>query len=196
MDIILSTRNPSKAKQIRAIFESLPLKVLTLDEAGIAGQGFEDGETLEHNGLKKALYAWEHSGHKWCMSDDTGLFIEALGGFPGVHAADWLGEATTEEIMCGILKKMEGIENRAAIFRTVATLVAPDGTVRTFEGEVHGRLLAEPGAQAQKNMPYSPLFVVDGKDVPWAQMSVEEENAVSHRGKAFRLVREYLETLL
>jgi XTP/dITP diphosphohydrolase len=196
MNIILSTRNVSKAAQINAVFADTPLRVVSLTDAGIDGKAIEDGETLEDNGLKKARFAWEHS-HGWCMSDDSGIFIDALGGFPGVHAADWMGtDASTEAIMLGILEKMRGIEDRRATFRTVATLISPDGEVKTFTGEVKGQLLPEPRTAFQPNMPYSSLFFPNGQDKVWAEMTPEEENKVSHRGKAFAQVRDYLLSVL
>ncbi len=197
MEIILSSRNVSKVAQINAVFAGTPFKVISLKEAGIKGVVEEDGETLEENGLKKAMFAHNARLTEWCMSDDSGIFIDALGGFPGVHSADWLGtEASTEEIMQGILKKLEGVENRAATFKTLATLISPDGVVRTFFGEIRGKLLAEPRGETQPNMPYSSLFVALGQEKVWSEMSVEEENAISHRGKAFAQVRDFLLTVL
>ena len=91
MDIILATRNVTKTRQIRAIFIGSPVTVWSLDDARIQGDFVEDGATLEENALKKALFAWKRSGER-CMADDTGLFIDALGGEPGIHAARWAGE--------------------------------------------------------------------------------------------------------
>ncbi len=196
MKIILSTRNASKVEQIGALFSGTPFTVVSLKDAGIEGKVVEDGETLEANGLKKALFAWEKSGHTWSMSDDSGIFIDALNGFPGVHAADWMGEdAPTDSIMRGILEKMNGIEDRTATFKCLATLVSPSGSAQTFLGEVRGVLLSEPRGLPQTNMPYSSIFIPDGQTKPWSQMSPEEENKISHRGKAFRQLRAYLESL-
>jgi XTP/dITP diphosphohydrolase len=196
MEIILSTRNASKAKQIGAIFAGTPITVLSLDEAGIEGQGVEDGDTLEHNGLQKAMYAWEKSGGKWCMSDDSGLFIPALGGKPGVHAATWAGDVSTEEIMNFTLQKLEGVEDRRAVFKIVATLISPTGERKTFEGETPGTLLKNPRVPPTPGFPYSPIFVPDGQPKSFAEMTTEEANAVSHRGIAFRKMRDYLLSLL
>lgn len=195
MEIILSTRNAGKAAQIGAIFAGTPTRVLSLNDAGIEGQGIEDGDTLEHNGMRKAMYAWEKSGGKWCMSDDSGLFIDALGGQPGVHAATWAGEVGTEEIMRFTLKKLEGMEDRRATFKIVATLISPTGERKIFEGETPGRLLTSPRVPPTPGFPYSPIFVPDGQLNSFAEMTTEESNVVSHRGKAFRKMREYLETL-
>lgn len=195
MNIILSTTNPSKAEQIKAMFKNPSIKVLTLDEAGILGEAIEDGNTLEENALKKALYAREHSGETyWTMADDTGIFINALLGEPGVNSARWAGEnASTEDIMNFCLKKLEGKSDRTATFKTVVSLISPDGEQYFFTGEVKGKLIETPKVKPHPKMPYSPLFAPDGTDKVWAEMTVEEENTVSHRGKAFKQVVEFLE---
>ena len=107
LEVVLATRNKSKAEQIRAIFADLDIKILSLDEAGVMGQGIEDGKTLMKNAYKKATFAQEKT-NKWSIADDTGLFIDSLGGQPGVYAATWAGKnATTEETMRFALKKLE-----------------------------------------------------------------------------------------
>lgn len=191
MDIILSTRNPSKAEQIRALFAGTPFTVLTLADAGIEGEAVEDGETLEENALKKARFA--HKLGSWSMADDTGLFITALNGAPGIHAARWAGDAaTTAEITQHTLRSLEGKTDRSAVFRTTVALVDPSGAHHFFSGEVHGDLLEAQRVPAQPKMPYSGIFVLRGTGRVWAEMSVDEENAVSHRGIAFRKVLAFL----
>lgn len=101
MNIILATRNPSKAEQIKELFRGLPVSILTLAEAGIEGEAIEDGLMLQENALKKALFAWKQISPKtWVMADDTGIFIHALDNEPGVRSARWAGDtATTDEII-------------------------------------------------------------------------------------------------
>lgn len=190
MVIILSTRNPSKTEQIKAIFNGAPVRVLTLTEAHIDGEAVEDGHTLEENALKKALFA--HRFGKWSMADDTGLFIAALGGKPGIHAARWAGDVSTDEITAHTLKALAGVKDRRATFKTVVALVSPSGIPSCFVGEVEGQLLEAPRVRPQPKMPYSPLFVPDGSDKVWAEMTTEEENAISHRGKAFHQARDWI----
>ena len=195
MDIILSTRNVSKAHQIQTFFADTDIHIKTLEEMHIEGEVVEDGTTLEENAFKKAWFAYENSGrHMWTMAEDTGLFITALDGKPGIYAARWAGEhATREEVMNHCLKELEGITDRSAIFRTVAVVISPDGEKHTFSGEVHGHLLEAPNAPLQPNMPYSALYVPDGQEQSWAQMTTEHENEISHRGQALRKVKEFLE---
>jgi XTP/dITP diphosphohydrolase len=194
MNIILSTTNPSKAEQIKAMFTNPSINVLTLSEAGIEGEAIEDGVTLGENAMKKVLYAKEQvTEPSWIMADDTGLFITALDGRPGIHAARWAGDVSTDEITQYTLKQLEGKKDRSATFKTVVYLLSPDGRTLEFEGEVNGHLAEKPKVPAQPKMPYSPLFTPEGTSKVWGEMTVEEENAVSHRGKAFRQVVAFLE---
>ena len=195
MDIIISTRNPSKLEQIRGFFDGLPISFLTLDDVGIEGDAIEDGETLEENALKKALFAFDCALEKtWVIADDTGLFINALDGAPGIKAARWAGEtATTDEITEHALRTLQGVVDRSATFETVVVVMAPDGQWHSFSGDVRGHLLEAPRVKPQPKMPYSPIFVPDGFDLVWAEMSVELENSISHRGKALRKARIFLE---
>ncbi len=197
MEIVLATRNPSKAQQIMHMFEGSSINVLTLDDVGVVGDAIEDGNTLEENAMKKVIFTREQlGGTYWIMADDTGLFINALDGKPGIKAARWAGEnATTDEITQHTLDQLQGATDRSATFRTVVAMMSPEGQEYYFDGEVKGVLLPERMAPAQPKMPYSPLFMPDGMNKVWAQMSVEEENAVSHRGKAFGATREFLESL-
>jgi len=197
MDIILSTTNPSKAEQIKAMFKNPAISVQTIAEAGIEGEAVEDGETLQENALKKARFAHEHNaGKSWTMADDTGIFINALNGEPGIKSARWAGEnKKTEEITAYCLEKMKNQNDRSAYFETVVALINPEGKEYFFTGKVNGRLREKPSEKIQPKMPYSPLFMPDGSDKTWSEMTIEEENAVSHRGKAFRQVVEFLENI-
>jgi len=196
MKIILSTRNPSKAEQIKAMFKNPSIQVLTLDEAGIVGEGVEDGTTLQENSLKKALFAKDQAKDAWTMADDTGLFIPALNGEPGIRAARWAGDAaSTEEITAYCLERMSGVTDRRATMQTVVALVSPSGERYFFTGKAEGVLLDAPKTKAHPKMPYSPLFMPDGTGKVWAEMTVDEENAISHRGQAFRQVVAFLESL-
>ncbi|MFA6593897.1 MAG: non-canonical purine NTP pyrophosphatase [Candidatus Buchananbacteria bacterium] len=198
MDIILATRNPSKADQIRAVFSGLPVQILTLDEAGIKGEAVEDGRTLQENALKKARFVHEQLADKTLvMADDTGLFINALGGAPGIRSARWAGEtATTEEITKHTLAALAGATDRSARFETAVAVIMPDGRERFFNGQVSGQILESPRTAPQPKMPYSGIFVCDGSGLVWAEMTIEHENSISHRGQAFRQARALIEGLL
>lgn len=195
MNIILSTRNPSKVTQIQELFGGSDIRVLTLNDANIEGEAVEDGATLEENAFKKAWFAYEHSGKSsWTMADDTGLFITALGGKPGIYAARWAGEnASTEDTMNFCLQQLQGASDRSAIFRTSVVVISPGGGKHVFTGEVAGHLREVPKIPPQPKMPYSSLFVPEGQELSWAEMTTAQENAISHRGIAFRQVKSFLE---
>ena len=202
MEIILSTGNRSKIEQIKAALEDLGIPILSLAEAGVVGEVEEDGSTLEENAFKKAQFVHSQTG-KWSMADDTGIFIDALDGEPGIHSARWAGpNATTEQIRDFALQKLSGVplEKRTATFKTVVVIISPNGEMDSFSGKVRGCLLETPRTPCQPNMPYSGIFVPDGqekgKEKVWAEMSVEEENAISHRGEAFRKVKNFFERLM
>lgn len=194
MHIILATTNVSKILQIKQLLNNESISVKTLVEAGIEGEAVEDGETLEENARKKAYYAKVRTNNDcWIIAEDTGLFIPVLGGKPGIYSARWAGEtATTTDITAHCLKQLDGISERSAYFETVAVLISPQGNETIFKGRVNGILLERPRTPPQPKMPYSGLFVPDGHEKVWAEMTTEEENNISHRGKAFRSVANYL----
>jgi len=194
MEIILSTRNRSKIDQIKALLNGLNIQVLSLGEAGIEGEAVEDGATLEENAFKKASFANRQTG-KWAIADDTGLFIDALDGNSGRWAGDGL---TTEQIRDFTLAQLKDVkeENRTATFTTVAVIVSPTGEKNVFSGSVKGKILSAPRTKCQPNMPYSALFIPDGQNKVWAEMDVDEENQISHRGQAFRQVRDFFQSVL
>ena len=131
------------------------------------------------------------------MADDTGIFIYALNGEPGIKSARWLGKGMpVEKTMNYCLKRLEGISNRLAYFETAVALISPKGEEYFFEGKVNGKIIEYPRVQPQPNMPYSPIFQPDGSNKTWAEMTIEEENKISHRGKAFLQVRQFLEKLV
>lgn len=195
MNIILSTRNPSKAEQIKQVFEGLPITILTLSEANIEGEGIEDGTTLQENALKKALFAYENINPKtWTVADDSGVFIKTLDGAPGIKSARWAGDdKTTDEITQYTLDRLADATDRSATFETVVALISPEGEQHFFTGKVEGQMLTAARVKPQPKMPYSPLFVPNGSDLTWAEMTVEEENKISHRGQAFGQMRDFLE---
>jgi XTP/dITP diphosphohydrolase len=198
MKIVLSTRNRTKAAQVQAIFHATPVEILSLEELPeIKGQSEEDGETLLENAHKKAEYVFVRIPSSrlglWVVADDTGLFIDALDGAPGVHAARWAGpSATTQGVIAHTLKMMDGIRDRAATFETAIALIDPFGKRTLFSGKVRGTLLTSPRGPHREGMPYSSIFVPDGETRVWAEMTVEEENVRSHRGQAFDAMRLFI----
>ncbi len=196
MKTLLATRNPSKAKQIKAIFADSPIEVTSMDETVIVGDAVEDGNNLAENAEKKVYFARAQDPHSWIMADDTGLFINALNGAPGIHSARWAGDVTTEEITAYTLARMAGVTDRSATFETVVVVLSPENELHYFSGKRAGKLLEAPRCPPQPKMPYSGIFLPDGAEKVWAEMKTEEENSGSHRGKAFRAALEFLKTQL
>ena len=180
-DLILATRNPRKVEEVAGVFTNSNIRLLTLDDAGITGEALEDGNTLEQNAFNKSWYAYERLGDRvraWASADDTGIFIKALGGEPGVRSARWAGEkATNLDTVRYCLDRMKGAEDRSATFRTTVIAIAPDGTGHIFMGALRGRLLEAPAVMLP-NMPYAGLFVPDGEEVTLAEMALEHEHAI------------------
>jgi XTP/dITP diphosphohydrolase len=199
MDIILSTRNPTKALEIKTMLKEFNVNILTLSEAGIQGEAVEDGNTLEENAAKKIDYAGLQLNNRavWIMADDSGIFITALDGAPGIKAARWAGDdATTEEIMNYTLKQMSSIKDRSATFRTAIVLQSPEGKKFHFEGVTAGQLAETPKTHPKPAMPYTAIFSPNGTSKVLAEMTIDEQKGVSSRGKAVLQVVEFLKDVL
>jgi XTP/dITP diphosphohydrolase len=194
--VILATRNPGKIEQIQAMFEGSKIKVLSLEEVGVTGNVIEDGNSLEENAIKKASFAFRHSNVRtWTMAEDTGLFIDALGGKPGIHAARWAGEeATTEQIRNFTLEQLKGELIRTAYFQAVVALISPTGVREFFPSrKVRGKILEAPRGQIRPGLPYSTIFELKETGKVFAEMSIADQNRHSHRGDAFNQVRHYFQ---
>ena len=155
--------------------------MVTATEAGITEEIPETQPTIEGNALQKARYVYEHTGLN-CFADDTGLEVEALNGAPGVYSARYAGEHVSyADNNVLLLKNLAGCENRKARFRTVIALIV-DGKEYLFEGRVEGAIATEPHGEG--GFGYDPLFVPEGSQLTFAEMSSEAKNKISHRGRA------------
>ena len=163
--------------------------LVTPRECGVMEEIPEEQETLEGNALQKARYLHDRTGLD-CFADDTGLEVEALGGAPGVHSARYATDghdfAANNRLL---LKNLQGVENRRARFRTVIALIL-NGEEHLFEGMVEGRIIDH--ETGHEGFGFDPLFVPDGCERTFAEMSAAEKNAISHRGRAVRKLAEYL----
>ena len=189
MKLIFATNNMNKLREVAAALDGR-FELSTPRDHGIIDDIPEEQDTLEGNASQKSHYIYEKTGAD-CFADDTGLEVEALGGAPGVHSARY---ATAdghdhEANMVLLLKNLEGVENRRARFRTVISLIL-DGEEHLFEGEVKGVILRE--KHGSEGFGYDPVFMPDGYDVSFAQMSLEEKNKISHRAMAVRKLAEFL----
>lgn len=179
--IVFATNNAHKLDEIRSIAGE-SLEVLSLSDIGCHADIPENENTLEGNALAKARYVKEHYGYD-CFADDTGLEVEALSGAPGVHSARFAPgtDHDSQANMTYLLSLLEGKENRKARFRTViALIVGKDETL--LDGIVEGEILKSP--QGNSGFGYDPVFKPNESDRTFAQMTAEEKNAISHRGRA------------
>ena len=179
-EIIFATNNAHKLGEVQALLGDA-FSLVTLRACGITEDIPETAPTLEGNALQKARYVYERTG-KSCFADDTGLEVDALGGAPGVHSARFATDghdfAANNRLL---LHNLEAESNRKANFRTVIALIL-DGEEFLFEGRVDGTITTTPSGNG--GFGYDPLFVPEGYDITFADMSAEEKNAISHRGRA------------
>ena len=188
--MIFATNNAHKLDEVRAILGD-GFELTTLREAGITEDIPENEPTIEGNALAKARYVWQKCGTS-CFADDTGLEVDALGGAPGVHSARYATDGHDFKANRDkLLAEMEGKSDRRARFRTVVALIL-DGTEYTFEGIVEGTIIDH--MSGTEGFGYDPMFVPEGETRTFAEMSAEEKNAISHRGRAVAKLVEFLQT--
>jgi XTP/dITP diphosphohydrolase len=194
MELVFATNNQGKLKEMRALLSDLDIKVWGASEAGAGKEVIEDGETFFENAYKKAKFATSKTG-KYALADDSGLCIDHLNGEPGVRTARWAGEnAGDQELVEHTLKTLKGIpfKDRGASFKSVLVLVSPDNKHWSFEGEAKGIVTEHPQGENRSSLPYDLIFQPAGFNITFAQMSDEQKNSLSHRGKAFQKLREFL----
>ncbi len=179
--LVSASANPHKVEEIASILDGLV--ELVPRPAGVP-EVVEDAGTLEGNARLKAAAICAATGAA-AVSDDTGLFVDALDGEPGVETAYYAGpNATYAENRAKLLATMEGVADRTARFRTVVMVVRPDGTELTVEGVCEGTIASE--ERGERGFGFDPLFIpVEGGGRTFSQMSEAEKNAISHRGRAF-----------
>lgn len=192
--IVAASRNRHKIEEIEAITKKFGMSIISRDEAGVPPvEIVEDGETFEENSFKKADEIMKLCG-KITLADDSGLMVDYLGGAPGVYSARFAGEdGNDEKNNEKLLKLLDGVpaKERTAKFVSVITMVYPDGTVLSARGECPGRIITVPTGDG--GFGYDPLFVPDGYEKTFAQLTPEEKNAISHRAAALTELEKLLE---
>lgn len=189
MKLLFATNNAHKVDEVRAILADTGIEVLTIREAGLDVDPPETGDTFEANALQKARYLHERTGLA-CVADDSGIEVDALGGAPGVHSKRFSPEADADANNALLLERLGARTDREARFRCVIAVVAP-GWERTAEGRCEGRIAHAP--RGGHGFGYDPLFLPDetpGRTM--AELSMDEKNAISHRGRAFRRLPDLL----
>lgn len=190
--LIFVTNNPHKLEEIRKIVGDR-IKIYSLKEINCLEEIPETADTIRGNAIMKAQYVAEKYGVD-CFADDTGLEVSALGGAPGVHTARYASAEGHDTIgnMQLLLQNLEGETDRSAQFVTYIALIIK-GEIRTFDGVCKGTILTQ--MQGNEGFGYDPIFQPEEFEETFAQMTSEQKNAVSHRGKATRKLIEYLKDL-
>lgn len=190
--LVFASNNAHKLSEIRAILGDR-IEIISLSDLQCHEEIPETADTLEGNALIKARYVWEHYG-LYCFADDTGLEVEALGGAPGVYSARFAGEhASFEDNVSLLLERLSGVAApRRARFRTVVALIDEYGT-HFFEGSVDGEIALE--RSGDHGFGYDPIFRPEGREETFAQLTEQEKNSVSHRGRAVQKLVRYLQAL-
>ena len=179
-ELVIATNNQHKVEEIRRTLGN-KIKLISLKDMGCREEIPEDGTTLKENAYQKAKYVWDKY-KKNCFADDTGLMVEALDGAPGVYSARYAGEhCSFDDNIDLLLENMEGKTNRNAYFATVICLIQ-DGEPVYFEGKCEGCILTE--RYGRGGFGYDPIFMPKGYGESFAEISMEEKNKISHRGKA------------
>lgn len=191
--IIAASSNAHKIKEIQTIMSKFGMEVVSRKDAGIPDFEIEeDGETFEENSYKKAYEIMKTCG-EITVADDSGLMVDYLGGAPGVYSARFAGkecdDSKNNEKLLKLLNGLSG-EDRKAKFVSVITLVYPGGETLVARGECTGRIIEAP--TGENGFGYDPIFVPDGYDKSFGQLSEEEKNEISHRAKALEVLERLL----
>ena len=190
--IIFATGNQGKMKEIREILADLDAEVLSLKDAGIEADIVEDGKTFEENARIKAKAICEMTG-EIVLADDSGLEIDYLNKEPGIYSARYMGEDTSYHIKnANLVQRLEGVpdEQRTARFVCAIAAAFPDGTVKTVRGTMEGRIGYD--EKGENGFGYDPIFYLPEYGCTSAELSMEEKNKISHRGKALREIKDEL----
>ena len=193
--IIFATGNRDKLREIREILGDLGHDILSMEEAGFEGDIVEDGTTFGENAEIKARTVWEKTGDI-VLADDSGLVIDCLGGEPGIYSARYMEGHPYSERNLVLIERVNasGSSDRSARFVCNIAAVLPDGTVEHAEATYEGIIAAAPAGE--NGFGYDPILYLPELGKTSAELSEEEKNAISHRGKALRAMREILKNRL
>lgn len=186
--LVFATNNPHKVDEVKSKLNG-EFQIKTLQEIGCYDEIPEESDTLQGNASQKSHYLYDRYGCN-CFADDTGLEVEALNNEPGVYSARYAGEAKDSEAnIRKLLQALDGNKNRKARFRTVISLIL-NGKEYFFEGIVNGTILLK--KQGKDGFGYDPVFQPDGYNCSFAELTMEEKNSISHRGRAVQVLQEFL----
>ena len=190
--LLLATNNKAKLQEYRVLLDGIPFELVTPAELGITQSVEESGETMEQNAVLKAQ-AYAAISNMTALADDSGLEVDALGGEPGVLSARYAGEGASDrqriEYLLGKLTDVPW-DQRGARFRCVIAIASLSGEVELYQGECPGVIALEP--KGEGGFGYDPVFYLPDQDKTMAQLSMQEKNRLSHRGRAAIAVRNVL----
>ncbi len=192
--LVLATRNEGKTREIKELLDGFPVQIKNLNDFGPIAEVEEDGKTFDDNAFKKASFMAKVLGLP-ALADDSGLEVEALGGAPGVYSARYAGpSATDQENNAKLLKTLEGNKDRAAAFVCVISIAVPCGVALTYEGRCEGYIAETP--RGTHGFGYDSVFYYPPLQKTFAELSTQEKNRVSHRGKALMELKEEFDKVL
>lgn len=186
-ELVFATNNKHKTEEVEKLLSG-KYKVLSLTDIGCFVDIPETGNSFAENALLKSNYVVAHYGMD-CFADDSGLEIEALNNEPGIFSARYSGNRDDAENLKLVLKKMEGVSNRRANFKTVIALIK-DGRQHLFEGVIYGNIRLS--AAGEQGFGYDPIFEPEGHQVTFAEMSMVQKNQISHRALAMNKLMAFL----
>ena len=190
-EVIFATGNANKMREIREILGEEDFDIYSMKEAGIDIDIVEDGKTFEENSLIKSRAISQVAKDAIVLADDSGLEIDALNKEPGIYSARYMGEDTSYDVKnANLIERLDGVakEDRSARFVCAVSAVFPDGAEAVVRGTIEGYIGWEP--MGANGFGYDPIFYLWDKDVSTASLSPEDKNAISHRGKALRMIKE------
>lgn len=185
-ELVIASNNPGKIREIRSMLSGVSL--LSLMDIGFMDDILEPFHTFEENAAAKARTIYRFCG-KNVFSDDSGLCVNSLNGEPGVNSAHFSGERDDEKNLQKVLNLLKGKADRSAFYKAVVYLTW-DGQSYLFEGTCHGQITES--KRGEKGFGYDPIFIPDGYDKTFAELSLEVKNAISHRGKAIRKMVDFI----
>ncbi len=192
--LVIATRNKGKTKEIKDLFKDFPVDIKNIDDFGPIPHLEEDGDTFEENAYKKASFAARILGLP-TLADDSGLTVEAMKGAPGVHSARYAGEnATDEQRYLKLLSEMERMSNRKAAFECVISIAVPTGPALTYEARCEGLITQVPAGS--NGFGYDPVFYYPPYKKTFAELTRQEKNRISHRGKALAELKNEFDKVL
>lgn len=192
--LVIATRNKGKTVEIKDLLKRFPVEIKNLDDFGPIPPIAETGDTFDENAYRKASFTARVLGLP-ALADDSGLSVAALGGAPGVYSARYAGEdATDKERYSKLLEEMKGRQDRRAAFECVVSIAVPSGPALTYEARCEGLIAKSPSGS--RGFGYDPIFFYPPYKKTFAELTLEEKNRISHRGKAFAEIRDEFDKII